>query len=551
MAGSPKINRREFLADTGVALALGAIALPELLAACTPAGQTGPSAASKTLVYVDSDTPPTFDLDQTGTGLTEQIASMCYGGDVVRYKIVHDTKAGIERADIFASGQKGIDNGLADSIEVSDDLRTFTFHLRKDAKSALGNPLTSEDVLWSFKRSIALDQTGGFFASVMGVSNSTMTAPDKNTVKFTLARPNPIFLRVDSMKYYGGLFDSVAAKAHATASDPWAKEWLAANTAGFDAYTVKSFQKGQQVELSASHNWYRGKPTFDRVIWKAVPDSGNRLSLLLKGDADIAVKLTPPQLKQATGAKGVKVSSYSANVIKSIQLNLRFQPLADYRVRQAIAYAMPYEQILSGVYLGTARPVKSPIPDTYPGYTDEFWTYSTNIDKARQLMKDANQGPFTMTLTYDTSTYDDPLLAPIVKSALKDLGITVNLNGAPNAVYTERLFSHKDEAFLAVNWPFIAHPAYALWVYWKSTTFLNTGGWNPNGQFDTLVDQMLVETDASKLDQLGRQAQQLWEREQPWIMLANPGWHVAHRDTISGLTWFPDNDIRFQELKSA
>src|SRR5258708_7424430 len=139
---SEEISRKTFL-STSAMLAAGALTMPDVLAAA--------AASSRTLVYVDSDTPPSFDLDQTGTQLTEQIASMSYGGDIVRYKIISDKSAHVLRADIFPPGRQGIDNGVAEAIDISHDQRVFTFHLRRDVKSALGNPLTAEDVIWSFK----------------------------------------------------------------------------------------------------------------------------------------------------------------------------------------------------------------------------------------------------------------------------------------------------------------------------------------------------------------------------------------------------------------
>jgi ABC-type transport system substrate-binding protein len=78
---------------------------------------------------------------------------------------------------------------------------------------------------------------------------------------------------------------------------------------------------------------------------------------------------------------------------------------------------------------------------------------------------------------------------------------------------------------------------------------LNIGGWL-NKQYDALVRRMLVELNEKRRRQLARQAQAIWEREQPWILLANPGWHVAHRADIGGFAWYPDNDVRFQELHS-
>ncbi|GAA1800308.1 ABC transporter substrate-binding protein [Planosporangium flavigriseum] len=541
----PQVSRRTLLQG-----ALGAGAL-SALAACGGGSSSGKSSGNKTLVYADSDTPPSFDTDTGGAVDTgESIVANCYAGDVFGFNKVSGPN-GVQIADMLAKGVKGgIAMGFAESVDVSDDLRTYTVHLRSGVKSALGNTLTADDVVWSYQRSLALKQTGAFMTNAMGITDpSQITKLDASTVRFSLPSPSPIFLKVNAAKLYAGLFDSVAAKAHATADDPWARNWLSQNTAGFGPYTVKSMQKGRFVNLEANPNYFKGAPAYSKVVWNAVPTSANRMALLQGNDADIAVKLTPPQLKQAQAAK-LKVTSYQANQIKSMQLNTKYGPLGDYRVRQAIAYAMPYEDILSSVYLGTATAVRSPLPSSYPGYTDEYWSYSTNMDKARALLRDAGVSGFKLTLSYETTNYDDPLIAPIVKAALGDLGITVELEGLPQATFSEKLYSRKGQAYLVTNWPFVADPGYALGVYWKSTAFNNVGAWS-NAEFDKLVDQMLVEAADERRYALAKTAQEIYMREQPWILLANPGWHVAHSAGVSGLTWYPNNGVRFEDIKPA
>jgi peptide/nickel transport system substrate-binding protein len=539
-----QLTRRWFIKGS---LATAAVAG---LSACSGSGSSGQN-GSRTLVYVDSDTPPSFDTDTNGAQDTgENIVANCYGGDIVAFEKVA-AAGGVLMADVLRPGVKGgIANGFAEQIDVSDDLKTYTFHLRDDVKSSAGNTLTADDVVWSYERNLALKQTGAFMANAMGVTSAKQVVKvDKHTVRFDLAAPSPIFLKVNAAKLYSGLVDSVAAKEHATTDDPWSRDWLSQNTAGFGPYTVSDFRKGQYVHLDVNKHYYGETPSYSKVVWNAVPTSANRAALLQAGDADIAVKLTPPQIKQAEQAK-LSVTSYESNQIKSLQLNTKYGPLADYRVRQAIAYAMPYEEILSSVYLGTAKPVHSPLPTSYPGYTDEYWTYSTNVDKARTLLRDAGMDGFDLTVSYATNQYDDPLIAPIVKSALGDIGINVTLEGLPQATYFEKVYARKGQAYLMNNWPFVADPGYALGVYWKSTAFNNVGSWT-NQQFDKLVDAMLVETVDERRLALAKQAQQIYARELPWILLGNPGWHVAHSAGISGLTWYPNNGVRFEDAKPA
>jgi peptide/nickel transport system substrate-binding protein len=526
----------------------GVAAVGGVLSACGRSAEPSTSKGPKTsLVYVDTDTPATFDLDQPGAdGLAERLSAAVYGGGMLRYKVVEDE--GMPVADVSSADLSGLDNGFCEKFEISDDQREFTFHLRDDVKSSLGNTLTAADIVWSFQRAVALKQTGAFFASVMGIDGKNVVAVDERTVKITTKDPHPVLPRVETMRYYGAIIDSTAAKENATSDDPWAKDWLRSNTAGFDAYSVKTFRKGVGMTLEANPGWVGGKPAFPTVQWKAVPSGANRLGMLLRGDADAALGLTPPQLKQAAATKGVTVTSYRANHIRSLQLNTTSKPLGDARVRRAIAYAMPYDEILKSVYFDTAELVKTPLPSMYPGSTDEYWEYQTNLDKARSLLKEAGVGSFKMNVLFNQAEYDSPLLANIIKAALGDLGIDVTLESLPTSVFVERSTTGKGDSFIQLNYPFISDPAYALGVYWKSDSFLNSGKWK-NAKFDQLVDKMAVELNTDKRLALAGQAQQIWEQEQPWVGLANPGWHVAHRSNIGNVVWYPDNGIRFQELK--
>ncbi len=242
MSDPQKITRRTFLAAAG-AVAGGAALADPVTALASPRitrfVERPSSTASQTLVYAAEGTPESFDLEQQDDDLTEQVGSACYGGDIVRFNVVPNPGYGVNVANVRAPGNSGISSGLAEAYEVSSDARTYTFHLRTNAKSCFGNPLTADDILYSFQRQLALNSNGAFFDGVMGVTPQSIHKLDQHTVRFSLAKPSPLFLRIDAMKYFGGVFDSVAAKAHATKADPWSKAWLGANTAGFDAYYAK------------------------------------------------------------------------------------------------------------------------------------------------------------------------------------------------------------------------------------------------------------------------------------------------------------------------
>jgi peptide/nickel transport system substrate-binding protein len=371
---------------------------------------------------------------------------------------------------------------------------------------------------------------------------------DEHTVRFKTSKPSPILLKTDATAYYGGIFDSVEVKKHTTKADPYAKDWLGKHTAGFGPYHVESYRKGQSLTFVANPGYYGPAPQFKTVVWQVVASSSDRLALLKRGDVDVAPVLSPRELQSLAKSKDVKIFNYVSNRIKGIKPNLRIKPFNDPKVRQAMAYAMPTQGILQDAYFGTATQMKSPLPTVIPGYTDEFWRYDTDEAKAKQLLADAGlPNGFNMELIYDVSVPEDELVGTLIRTAYARVGIKVTLKGVPASVYGEQLFSGKGDAYIGANWPFVADPGYHLFLFWHTGIFLNTVGYS-NKAFDRVVDQLLTEKDDAQRIALAKEAQRIWLDDMPWILINNPGFHVAYRADLEGLVWYGDNNLRYEEL---
>jgi peptide/nickel transport system substrate-binding protein len=545
------VNRRELLRRT--AQGVGGLALlssPAFLAACGGGGAAASKGLAGTLRMAQADTPPVLDGDQAFSLFAEEVQANVYGGDILRYRQVTDRRAGVKVADIHGVGpEAGIANGLAESFTASSDLRTFEFKLRPDAKSFYGNPVSAEDVRWSWARRRALKGNGSFFAKVIQLdAPESVEVIDERTVRFKTPKPSPILLKTDATAYYGGIFDTVEVKKHTTKSDPWAKEWLGRNTAGFGPYHVETYRKGQSVTFVANPNYYGPAPQFKKVVWQVVASSSDRLALVKRGDVDVAPVLSPRELQSLMGSKDVKIFDYVSNRIKGIKPNHRIKPFNDPKVRQAMAYAMPTQAILKDAYFGTASQMKSPLPEVIPGYTDEFWRYDTDEAKAKQLLADAGYpNGFSMELIYDVTEPEDELVGTLIRTAYDRVGIKVTLKGVPASVYGEQLFSGKGDAYIGANWPFVADPGYHLYLFWRTGIFLNTVGYS-NKAFDSVVDQLLTERSDTKRVALAKEAQRIWLDDMPWILINNPGFHMAYRSDVSGLVWYGDNNLRYNDL---
>src|SRR5690606_19414288 len=132
--------------------------------------------------------------------------------------------------------------------------------------------------------------------------------------------------------------------------DPWATEWKAKNEAASGEYYVERHRPGVETVLRAHPDYWGGKPYFERVVLKVVPSSANRALLLQRGSVHIARDLSIDEIESLRDAPGVKVVSAPTRDQYHLGLNNKKGPFKDPKVRQALSYAVPYEEIVKNVF---------------------------------------------------------------------------------------------------------------------------------------------------------------------------------------------------------
>jgi peptide/nickel transport system substrate-binding protein len=151
------------------------------------------------------------------------------------------------------------------------------------------------------------------------------------------------------------VFNSELVKKNATAQDPWGLAWTRNNTAGGGAYKVEAFRPGQEIVYVRYDDWKSGPlPKLRRVIQRDVPNAGNRRALLLKGDIDITYDLPPKDFSELArdGAASRSRAMPIENAMFYLGLNVTKPPFNNPKVRQAVAYALPYERMYDNALYG-------------------------------------------------------------------------------------------------------------------------------------------------------------------------------------------------------
>lgn len=436
-----------------------------------------------------------------------------------------------------------IEGALAESWEMNDDLSSITFTLRDGVLSAAGNPLDADDVMWTWERGWALQANFHWYMSqVLGIDtfDGAFEKVDDMTVRVNLPGSNPL-LEMIWTNIGLAILDSELITENTTDDDPWGTEFLAANAGSFGAYDVTSYVPGQEIVYEANPNYYRGVAALEKVYFREMPTSSNRVAALQAGAVDVAEFLSPRELARVAEAPGVKVWQVPGNYIHRIEMNIEMEPFDDPRVRRALNMLVPREDILQAVYFGTASATKSPISDTYPGFTDAYFDFEHDVAAAKALLAEADVEEGTVIeLGYRTGEAIEEEIAVILKSAFAEAGIDLQLSKLPASTLVERYSNGDIQTWFYRDMAIVPDAAYAanLWVHSDSVT--NYANYE-DAEVDALITASLASTDEAERLAAAEVVQEKFVEAAPWLFLVNPGYQLATRENVKGFSWYTPN----------
>ncbi len=503
---------------------------------------------SDTLVIGAPATPTTLDPEYSSSPQDREVDCSTYDR-FTQFKIVTDDN-GNRVADLSAPPEPL----LAESWDITDGGRRYTIKLKEGVKSYFGNELTAEDIVWSWDRVFGLDSQGLFPLGVASIrSKDAYRAVSRYVVEITLDEPNPLLMTVQATPVPGAVFlDSTEVKRHIGEGDPWARKWLTANTASFGPYHARSFTPGQQVEYVANPNYFRGKMGMARVLYREIPSSATRLTLLKAGAIDIAEDLVTRERANLAGAEGVRITSVKGNLGVIYGVNNSVEPFTDKRVRQAVAYAMPIDDIINTVYFGdpSVRLFQGPVPDQYPGYPASWPYQPRNVEKAKELLSEAGKSRISFDLSYSTIYPEHEQIAQLIRTAMQEIRAEVRLQKLTPAKYQEQYYSHKAQSVIVQDAPFVVDGAYAEFLFFGPGKGA-VGNWidyvNPEAQ-DTIM-KALGTADLGERNDLATAAARHIVEDVPWPMYLGIGFHMAMRTNVTGLAWRPHNLVHLVDLQ--
>ncbi|MEO6016114.1 MAG: ABC transporter substrate-binding protein, partial [Polaromonas sp.] len=281
---------------------------------------------------------------------------------------------------------------LAKSWSVSSDGKTYSFELKPGLKFASGNPITAEDVVFSFQRAVLLDKSPAFILTQFGLS--------KDNVKDKVKQTGPLTLTFETDKTYAPTFVYNCLTANIAAivdkklvmskevNGDLGYAWLKTNYAGSGPLKLREWRANEIIALERNDNYYGEKSKMARVIYRHVKEAASQRLQLEKGDVDIARNLSPEDLAALAANKSIKTTSTAKGTVYYISLNQKNPNLAKPEVREAMKWLVDYAAIGDTLIKNIGTINQNFMPVGLLGASKEK-PYKLDVDKAKALLAKA------------------------------------------------------------------------------------------------------------------------------------------------------------------
>jgi peptide/nickel transport system substrate-binding protein len=456
--------------------------------------------------------------------------------------IAGESAASTIAANIFNSLLKydknlDLEGELAKSWAISSDQRTITFTLKPDMKWADGKPLTSADVLFTWKL-VTDENTRTPYASDYKLVIKA-EAPDASTFRVTYQEPY-----APALDTWAGL--QILPKHLLEGQDinttPFARKPV-----GSHYYQLERWLNGERISLVKNLYSTQGEAKIERLVSRFIPDAASQFLELMADNID-SMNLNPIQFARIFPSRPdltEKIGLYKelGNNYTYLGFNLKRKPFDDIRVRQAINYAVNKQELIDGVLLGLGEPVSSPYKPGTRWTNPELQPYPYDPQKALALLKEAgyvdrDRDGYLIKdgkrLAFEMLTNQNKqreMSAVLIQRRLKEIGIDAKIRVLEWASFVGRFIKTGEFDAVVLGWSLSLDPdQYSIWhSSQQAPGQFNFIGYN-NSEVDRLLEQGRLELDPDKRMKIYHEFARILQEDSPIVYLyAGYGLPAIHK----------------------
>ena len=562
---SGEISRRDFMARAAAA-GIGASAVTAALTQGTLAAPGSATRLTRGNAQIDATTLVIADVLNGQDWLNLDPGQFYEINAQAGINMVYETLYHIPDG----SNPAGLEPLLAEALpEFSEDGLTVTLKLRPGIKfHTSGNELTSADVVFSHNRL----KFGGAQSAFLAADYWTeVAAIDPLTVQYTLASPNAALAAVLSSVMLA-IMDSArviefgGTDAEPTGDDPLnspevlanqaARDIISTDSVGTGPYKVQQWDRDSEIIIERNPDYWGEAAKLERIIWRNTNEANAQVQLVQTGEADISYSLPVDLVETIEADENLQVISGATLALEYLAMNMdeaKGGITSNKDVRKAIAYAIDYDGIISGVMGGAGVRPAAPIPLPLTGSEAvEPKKYVLDLVKAQEHWDASGVGEQEIELTYDS---DSPAqggasletLAVKVQSDLQQInGLTIRLAPSPGA---ERIAAYRAGEFQATLSPWTPdYPDVDTYAgpFGRSGTAAAARVSFSDPEVDQLLDEGLAATDAAAREAIYVRIQEIMIEAAAFIVLYQPVDQKAARSVVQGVTTHPVNQLQLR-----
>ncbi|CTQ33443.1 ABC transporter substrate-binding protein [Jannaschia rubra] len=447
---------------------------------------------------------------------------------------------------------------LAESWEVSEDGKTFTFTMKPDLQFASGNPITAADPVFSFVRVIKLDKSPAFILSQFGFTpdnvEETIRQTGDMTFEFEMDQAYaPTLVLYCLTATVGFIVDKALVLEHEADGD-FGYEWLKTNYAGSGPFVIRDWRANEAVVMERNQNYWGEPPALERSIYRHIPESATERLLLQEGDIDIARKLSPQDIQALRGADGIKVQEGVKGSIYYLGLNQKNEYLSHPKVREAMKYLVDYGAIADTVMEGLVEVHQSFLPKGFLGVLEET-PYSLDVDKAKALLEEAGY-PDGFTVTMDTrNTPDITGMAQAIQQTMARAGITIEIIPGDGQQTLTKYRARNHDIYIGRWGPDYQDPHTNADTFARNPDNSDDASAKPLAwrnswdipEMTAMADAAVLEPDTEKRAEMYRELQREHQQVSPFVIMFQEIEVLAMRDEVENFIIGPSfNDNSFE-----
>ncbi|SKC90188.1 glutathione ABC transporter substrate-binding protein [Maledivibacter halophilus] len=423
---------------------------------------------------------------------------------------------------------------LAETWKQIDDL-TWEFKLKKGVKFHNGEELKASDVKFSFQRACESARIG----HIVGMIDAdNIEIIDDYTVRIPTKEPFSALL--PSLCHTGGMI--LSEKAVNEAGEAYGEKPV-----GTGPFKFVEWKRGDSLIFERFDDYHGEKAKIKKLVMRVIPERTNRVIELETGGIDVCYDIGANDITRLEENEDIEVYRKISFSTGYLGMNCLDDKFKDARVRQAVNYALDVDAMVNSVLKGVGTVAKGPLTPNVPGANLELKPYGHDIEKAKQLLKEAGFENGLKTELWTNENKDRINMAEIIQAQLKEVGIDVEVKILEWGAMLEGL-NNKEHEMLILGWNnSTGDPDIGLYAPFHSSKHGKGGNrvCYTNKRVDELLDLGRKTFDTEKRNEIYYEVQEIIYNEAAWGLLYNKEVVLGAKKNLKGLKVWPNNKHRF------